>query len=59
MEELKKKDTAIVSSIDTYDGKTRSESVLTTPESLELYKHIRNAVDCNIENLVMEVCSQA
>lgn len=59
MEELKKKDTAIISSIDTYDGKTRSESVLTTPESLELYKHIRNAVDCNIENLVMEVCSQA
>ena len=59
MKELKKKDTAIVSSIDTYDGKTRSESVLTTPESLELYKHIRNAVDCNIENLVMEVCSQA
>lgn len=59
MEDLKKPDTAIVSSIDTYDGKTKAESVLTTPESLELYKHIRNAVDCNMENLVMEVCSQA
>lgn len=59
MEDVKKPDTAIVSSIDTYDGKTKAESVLTTPESLELYKHIRNAVDCNMENLVMEVCSQA
>lgn len=59
MEDLKKPETAIVSSIDTYDGKTRKESVLTTPESLELFGHIRNAVDSNIENLVMEVCSQA
>ncbi|MBQ2555855.1 MAG: hypothetical protein II561_04800, partial [Thermoguttaceae bacterium] len=24
-----------------------------------MFTHIRNAVDCNIENLVMEVCSQA
>lgn len=59
MKKLNKPETAIVSSIDTYDGKERKESVLTTPESLELYKHIRNAVDCKIENLVMEVCSQA
>ncbi len=59
MKDLGKPETAIVSSIDTYDGKTRKESVLTTPESLELFGHIRNAVDSNIENLVMEVCSQA
>lgn len=59
MKQINKPETAIISSIDTYDGKERTESVLTTPESLELYKHIRNAVDSNIENLVMEVCSQA
>lgn len=59
MKELNKADTAIISSIDTYDGKNTTESVLTTPESLELHKHIRNAVDCGIENLVMEVASQA
>lgn len=59
MNELNKPDTAIVSSIDTYDGKETKEAVLTTPEALELHKHIRNAVDSKMENLVMEVCSQA
>ena len=59
MKDLNKNETAIISSIDTFDGKQRTESVLTTPESLELFKHIKNAVDSNIENLVMEVCSQA
>ena len=59
MNDLNKKETAILSSIDTYDGKERKESVLTTPEPIELFKHIRNAVDSGIENLVMEVCSQA
>lgn len=59
MKKIGKNKTAIISSIDTYDGKETKESVLTTPEALELHKHIRNAVDSNIENLVMEVCSQA
>lgn len=59
MKDLNKEEIAIISSIDTYDGKSREEAVLTTPESVELFKHIRNAVDSNIENLVMEVCSQA
>ena len=59
MKDLNKKDTAVISSIDTYDGITREESVLTTPEALELHQHIRNAVDSGMENLVMEVCSQA
>lgn len=59
MKDLKKNETAIISSIDTYDGKSRQEAVLTTPEPEELFEHIRNAVDSNIENLVMEVCSQA
>lgn len=52
-------DTAIISSIDTYDGKTCKESLITSPESIDLQEHIANAVDCNIQNLVMEVSSQA
>lgn len=59
MKDLNKNETAIISSIDTYDGKERAEAVLTTPEPEELFMHIRNAVDSNMENLVMEVCSQA
>lgn len=51
--------TAIVSSIDTYDGKECKESLITSPESIDLQKHIANAVDSKIQNLVMEVSSQA
>ena len=59
MKKQNKIDTAIVSSIDTYDGVTTKESLLTCPESLELQNHIRNAVNSKMENLVMEVSSQA
>ena len=59
MKSLNKNEIAIISSINTYDGKTNKEAVLTTPEPEELFMHIRNAVDSKIENLVMEVCSQA
>ena len=59
MKKMSKNEIAIISSIDTYDGKSRAEAVLTTPEPEELFMHIRNAVDSNIESLVMEVCSQA
>ena len=59
MRELGKPETAIISSIDTYDGVIREESKLTTPESLELQMHFRNAVDSGIEYMVMEVSSQA
>lgn len=52
-------DTAIVSSINTYDGKTCKESLITSPESIDLQEHIANAVDAKMQNLVMEVSSQA
>lgn len=52
-------DTAIVSSIDTYDGKTCKESLITSPESIDLQEHIANSVSCHMQNLVMEVSSQA
>lgn len=54
-----KKDSAVLSSIDTYDGIVNEVSHLTTPEALELHKHFQNAVDSGIEFLEMEVSSQA
>ena len=50
---------AIISSIDTYDGVANIESRLTTPEPIELHRHFKNAVDSNIDYLTMEVSSQA
>lgn len=52
-------DTAIISSIDTYDGKNCKESLITSPESIDLQEYISNAVDSKMQNLVMEVSSQA
>lgn len=54
-----KKESAVISSIDTYDGKERFESHITTPEAVELQQHFRNAVESKIEYLEMEVSSQA
>lgn len=48
-----------LSSIDTYDGKEKFESHLTTPESPEVYRHFANAVDAGLRYFVMEVSSQA
>lgn len=56
---VKKNLSAIISSIDTYDGVINTESRLTTPEPIELHTHFRNAVNSNIEYLTMEVSSQA
>lgn len=50
---------AIVSSIDTYDGVIKKESILTTPEALDLHRHFYNAVNSGIKYFTMEVSSQA
>ncbi len=50
---------AIISSIDTYDGVTNQESRLTTPEPIELQRHFKNAVASDIDFCTMEVSSQA
>lgn len=55
----KKHDSAILSSIDTYDGVERFESHLTTPEPLDLQRHFANAVSAGVDYLTMEVSSQA
>ena len=52
-------DSAVISSIDIYDGKSTVESHITTPEAVELQSHFRNALDCGMEYAQMEISSQA
>lgn len=59
MNDLAEPKTAIVSSIDTYDGVINKESILTTPEAIDLHKHFDNAVNTGIKYFTMEVSSQA
>ena len=54
-----KGETGVISSIDTYDGAERFESHLTTPEPLDLQRHLAHAADAGLEYLTMEVSSQA
>lgn len=53
------KESAVISSIDVYDGVIKKESHITTPEIVELQEHFRHAVDSDISFLQMEVSSQA
>lgn len=48
----------IISSIEEFDGFTSEESVLTTPEPLELFTILRNCVTAGIEHVVLESSSQ-
>ncbi|MBQ6440228.1 MAG: UDP-N-acetylmuramoyl-L-alanyl-D-glutamate--2,6-diaminopimelate ligase [Mogibacterium sp.] len=50
---------AICSGIDNYDGVIEEESHLTTPEIMELYQHMDNALKSGISHMTMEVSSQA
>ncbi len=56
---MQKPNSAIISSIDTYDGVIFEESHLTTPESIDLHKHFANTANSGISHLTMEVSSQA
>ena len=51
--------TAIMGSIDTYDGIERFESTNTTPEAPEVFRHLANARGSHLPYMVMEVSSQA
>lgn len=53
------RESAVISSIDVYDGVIKKESHITTPEVVELQEHFRHAVDSGIDYLEMEVSSQA
>lgn len=50
---------ACFTSVELFDGRERRPSRITTPESLELYRHFRNACDSGITHVAMEVSSQA
>ncbi len=50
---------AFITTVETYDGKERISTGITTPESFELYRHFRNACDSGIDHIIMEVSSQA
>ena len=52
-------ETGVISSIDTFDGKEFYESHITTPESVELFSHFKNAADAGLPYVTMEVSSQA
>ena len=54
-----KEETGILSSVDIYDGKEQEPAKMTTPEAIEIHRHIRNAADAGIRYLTMEVSSQA
>ncbi len=51
--------TGAITSIETYDGKERFLSHMTTPEPLDLQRHLRHALDGGLEYVTMEVSSQA
>lgn len=53
------KESAVISSIDIYDGVIKKESHITTPEAVELQEHLRHAADSGIRYVEMEVSSQA
>ncbi|MBR2790536.1 MAG: UDP-N-acetylmuramyl peptide synthase, partial [Eggerthellaceae bacterium] len=59
LESIGKPACAYLSSIDNYDGISTEEAHLTTPEVLELYRHLQNAVDSGITHVAMEVSSQS
>ena len=50
---------AILGSIDTYDGIEQFESVNTTPEPPDLWRHLANTRAAGLPAMVMEVSSQA
>ncbi|WP_314059463.1 UDP-N-acetylmuramoyl-L-alanyl-D-glutamate--L-lysine ligase [uncultured Vagococcus sp.] len=60
MEIATKEKTALFSTMETIlDGKNGTKSLLTTPESLDLYRMMRQAVTNGMSHLIMEVSSQA
>lgn len=58
MEDQGKKPCGILSSIVTYDGAEISQATNTTPEAIELQRHLANAVEAGLEYMVIEVSSQ-
>lgn len=54
-----KKPAGLISTIVTYDGVEEEPSKNTTPEAVDLIRHLANAVQAGLEYFVVEVSSQA
>ncbi|MCL2030467.1 MAG: UDP-N-acetylmuramyl-tripeptide synthetase, partial [Oscillospiraceae bacterium] len=52
-------ESAILSTLETYDGLRRAPAALTTPEPLDLHAHFARAAEAKIPYFTMEVSSQA
>lgn len=52
-------ESGVISTVETYTGKRREESHLTTPEAIELQRYLNEMVESNIKYATMEVASQA
>jgi len=50
--------TAMIGSVETFDGIDRFESINTTPEAPDLWRHLHNARSSGLTHVVMEVSSQ-
>lgn len=59
MADLNEQPAAIISTIDTDDGVEKFESHMTTPEGLDLFRHLRNAVNSGRKYCIIESSSQA
>lgn len=53
------KESGILSSVDIYDGKENVAAQMTTPEAMEIHRHLRNGADAGLDYITMEVSSQA
>ena len=53
--ELGAPETGLISTVENYDGVSRSESVMTTPEAPTLHEHILHAKQKGIRYMTMEV----
>ncbi|NLJ93941.1 MAG: UDP-N-acetylmuramyl-tripeptide synthetase [Clostridiaceae bacterium] len=54
-----KKPSGLISGIEVFDGINNTEAKLTTPEALDVYRYLANAVKSGLEYFVIEVSSQA
>ena len=52
-------ETGLISTVENYDGESRYDSVMTTPEAPTLHEHILHAKQHGIRYMTMEVSSQA
>ncbi len=58
-DEALKRESAFITTVETFDGRERINTGITTPESLELYRHFKNAYESGLNQITIEASSQA